>query len=515
MTALLGLDLGTSHVRAVAYDPERGAVVGQAARPTPVEHPWVGASQHDPQALWEAVAACIREVVTRLAGQRVAGLAIASFAEAGLPLDAAGQPLYPIIAWYDRRCEPQVAFWENRYTPGQLHTITGQRVSPSFGVNKWLWIRDHHPELAARAASWLSAPDYILYRLSGERFTDYSLASRTLLFDQRSLGWSGELLAQAGLSAGQLPCPRPGGTPIGTVTSPAAAETGLPAGTPCVLGGHDHLVAGLAAGAFRPGVVVDSSGTAQALQIILPAFVTNSRLAEGGYACYAHVLAGQYVLKGGLKAAGGAVEWLARQLSGLPAGERELPYAELMAEAQAGVGRRAGPLWLPHLIGSGTPQGDRYSRGALVGVTVEQERGDVFRGMLEGLAFWLRHNLAEMAQLTGQAIEQVVLLGGTTRLSLLTQLKADVLGLPVVVPDLAQAAGVGAALLAGVGVGLYAGPAEAVASLRCARQVVSPNPARVEWYTRLYEAAYLPLYAALRDVHHAMEQIRTTTVREW
>ena len=512
MSFLLGVDLGTSHIRVVAYDPQLGQVCALAEQPTPTEHPWPGASQHDPEQLWQAVSACLRQTLAALPGRRPLGLAIASFAEAGLPLDANGQPLYPIIAWYDRRCEPQVAVWEARFSPEQLHAITGQRVSPSFGANKWMWLRDQHPEIAARTAYWLSAPDYILYRLTGERATDYSLASRTLLFDQRRLSWAAELLAVAGLSSEQLPRARPGGTPIGAVSARAAQESGLPQGMPCVLGGHDHLVAGVAAGAFRPGVVIDSSGTAQALEIILPEFITGPRLAAGGFACYAHVLAGQYVLKGGLKAAGGAVEWWARQLSGEAGRADRLPYAELMAAAEPGVGRRAGPLWLPHLIGSGTPEGDRHSRGALVGVSIDHDRGDLFRAMLEGLACWLRHNLSDMAELSGQAIEEIVVLGGTTRLTLLTQLKADLLNRPVVVPDLVQAAGTGAALLAGLGVGVFANPAEAVASLRCARQTVAPDAARAAWYARLYQAAYRPLYAALRDIHHRLQFDGTVTV---
>lgn len=505
MGILLGLDLGTSHIRAVAYDPPSGQVCALAERPTPTEHPWPGASQHDPEQLWQAVTASLRQVVAALPGRRPLALAIASFAEAGLPLDRAGRPLYPIIAWYDRRCEPQVAVWEERFTAEQLHAITGQRVSPSFGVNKWLWIRANHPTVAAQTAFWLSAPDYILYRLTGERATDYSLASRTLLFDQRRQSWAEELLAVAGLRGEQLPRTQPGGTPVGALSARAAQETSLPAGMTCVLGGHDHLVAGVAAGAFRPGVVVDSSGTAQALEIILPEFITGPRLAAGGFACYAHVLAGQYVLKGGLKAAGGAVEWWARQLSGRAGQAGPLPYGELMAAAQAGIGRRAGPLWLPHLIGSGTPEGDRHSRGALVGVSIDHDRGDLFRAMLEGLACWLRHNLSDMAELSGQAVEQIVVLGGTIRLTLLTQLKADLLNRPLVVPELAQAAGTGAALLAGLGAGVFANPAEAVASLRCARQTVVPDATRAAWYERLYRDAYRPLYVALREVHHRLQ----------
>jgi xylulokinase len=504
MTWLLGLDVGTTAIKAVAYDPEVGRVACVATRPTPVIQPASGLSEHDPDALWEAAAGCLREIMAQRTGQMLSGLAIASLAEAGLPLDNGMHPLYPIIAWYDRRTEPQAAWWDSQVSADALHAITGQRVSPSFGVTKWLWIREHRPEVAARTARWLSVPDYVLWRLTGAEATDYSIASRTLLFSQRELTWSEELICLAGLRADQLPKPYPAGTVIGAVTRAASEATGLPAGLPCGLGGHDHLCASFSAGAYRPGVVADSSGTAQAVLAVLPAFHTSSAAAAGGFACYAHVVPGQYVLKAGMKLAGGAIEWLTRQLAGPSLSPDELPYEALAAEATKGIGLRAGPLWLPHLVGSGTPEGDRHSLAALVGLCAEHDRGDLFRGLLESLALWLRHNLEEMGRLTGQPASEVVLLGGTVRLSLLSQLKADCLGLPVVVPQLPEAAATGAALLAGLGTGAFSSPEAAVASLRYSRITVEPEPARVQWYDRLYRQVYCRLYADLREVNHEL-----------
>ncbi len=516
---LLGLDIGTTTIKAVVYDPDAGRAIALASRPTPTDHPAAGRSEHDPEALWTAVCACLREVVaecrggdspSRVAGGatsplRIAGLAIASLAEAGVLLDAAGRPLCPIIAWYDRRSEPQAEWLERQISEADLHAITGQRAGASFGVSKWLWIREHWPEVARRMATWLPVPNYILWRLTGERSIDLSQASRMLALDQSRRDWSDRILDVVGLRREQLPRPQPGGTIIGAITATAAAETGLPVGTPCALGGHDHLCAAFAVGAYRPGVVADSSGTAQAVSCVVPEFASTPKMAAAGYACYAHVLPGQYILKAGLKAAGGAVEWLARQLAGPAASPDQLPYDALLARAGAGIGRRAGPLWLPHLLDSGTPEGDRASRAALVGVRLEHDAGDIFRGLLESLAFWLRHNLEDVADLPiWQPIADVILLGGATRLALLSQLKADVLGRPVIVPDLPEAAAIGAALLAGLGTGIFRSPAEAVASLRYGRTLIEPDPARVAWYDRLYREVYLSLYAALRETNRRL-----------
>jgi xylulokinase len=505
---LIGLDLGTTTIKAAAYDPGLGQLIAITTRPTPVLHPAQDQSEHAPEALWRAASGCLRDLSGRIAAHRAGGLAIASFAEAGLPLDDGMQPLYPIIAWYDRRSEPQAAWLESCIDPESLHAITGQRVSPSFGVTKWLWIREHRPEVAARTALWLSAPDYVLWRLCGAVATDYTIASRTLFFDQRALAWSPEMLALAGLKASQLPGPRPSGSVAGELTDVAAQATGLPAGLPCVVGGHDHLCAALAAGAWRPGSLVDSTGTAQAVLSVLPAFHTSAEAARGGFACYRHVAPDVYVLKAGMKLAGGAIEWLARLLFGSPAGTEALLYTTLEEEAEATTGKSAGPLWLPHLIGSGTPEGDRFSLAAAVGLRPEHTRGDLYRGLLESLAFWLRHNVEAMADLTGLPTEEVLLLGGVTRLRLLSQLKADCLGMPVYAPEIEQEAATGAALLAGLGARVFHDITAACGSVRAGRQVFLPDPTRVAHYNRLYRDVYSGLYEALRPAHHAINEMR-------
>ena len=346
MTLLIGMDIGTTTIKAVALDSGMGRLVAAASRPTPVTHPRSGWSEHDPELLWQAAAACLSKVSEGLAGRQIGALAIASFAEAGLPLGAGDTPLYPIMAWYDRRCQAEAAWIDRQMPAAALHSITGQRVSTSFGAVKWLWLCRHEPEVAAQTVRWLSVPDYLLLRLTGETGTDFSLASRTLLLDQHTLRWSGAMLKLVGLDADCLPQTAPSGTVVGRVTKAAASITGIPSGTACVLGGHDHLCAALAAGAVEPGAVVDSSGTAEALVAVLPRFHSSPPVAAAGYACYAHVVPGAYVFKGGLKAAGGSVEWLARRFAGtLPGDENgEVPYDELTATAASGLGNRAGPV---------------------------------------------------------------------------------------------------------------------------------------------------------------------------
>ncbi len=494
MGVLMGLDIGSSSIKACVYDPVRGELVKTASRPTPVLHPQPDWSEHDPQELRRTVCAVIKEAV--LGQPPVDGLAISSFGEAGLPLDVRGAPLYNVIAWHDRRCAPQVSAWEARFTDVELHAVTGQRVSASFGAVKWLWLRENIPGLAEKTACWLSTPDYIAHCLTGVARTDRSIASRTLLYDQYGQRWSPDLLQFSGLSSDQLPQPGPGGALVGRITPSMAVECGLPVGVPVMLGGHDHLCAAFACGLYRTGVMVDSTGTAEALLMCLPNFVTGQAFASAGYACYAHTLDGLYVLKGGLKLAGGALEWLGRLLSQ----GKKPDYAALQADASAGVGSARGPMWLPHLIGSGSPEGDNASRAALVGAAATHTRGDLFRAMLEAQAFWLKQNVIEMERLTGRQGSEILLTGGVTRLELLSQIKADCVNRPVGVVELSEAAAVGAALLAGLGVGVFKTPEEAARSVRAPVRWLPPDPVRADHYNRLYEL-YTRLYPTLRDFH--------------
>ena len=158
MTLLIGLDIGTTRIKAVLLDAERGQIIASAGRETPVSHPREGWSEHDPNALWAAAAGALREVAAQLGGRRAAGLAISSLAEAGVPLDEHGLPTYPIIAWYDRRSEPQAAQVEQKISVERLYAITGQRASPSFGLTKLLWLRDNAPEAFRRAGALAARP---------------------------------------------------------------------------------------------------------------------------------------------------------------------------------------------------------------------------------------------------------------------------------------------------------------------------------------------------------------------
>ena len=257
--------MGTTNVKALLFD-EQGNTAGEARCPSPITLLPDGGGVFDPEELWRLCCRLLTELLDAApaeARSRLAGLAVTGMGEAGVPLDAAGRPLYPVIAWFDPRTEQYPAWWRDTFGEDRLYAVTGLKNQHIFTANKLLWLKEHEPLVFGEMRRWHCIPDYIAFRLTGASAMDLSLATRTLLLDAASGTWSRELLAHAGIPADILPPAVPSGTKVGEVTAAAAACCGLPAGTPVFAGGHDHICGALAAGAVEPGIVLDSSGTCE------------------------------------------------------------------------------------------------------------------------------------------------------------------------------------------------------------------------------------------------------------
>lgn len=498
MPLLLGLDAGTTSIKACLYDARSGRLAAAARRPTPVTSPRPGWAEHDPQALWRAAAAAVRAALRAAPpGEPVACVAVASMGEAGLPIDERGRPLGPIIAYYDTRADAYADWWRGRITPQRIHAISGQVARPVFGVTRILWLRDAQPDAFARMRRWLSVGDYLIWRLAGVAATDRTLASRTMLLDQRSRAWSSELMGIAGLSPDLLPAIFPSGARVGAVSADAARRTGLAEGTPVAVGGHDHLCGALAAGVTDPGDALASFGTAAALLAPSAAFHGGGAAFERGLSCYCYVAEGRYIVQGGLSAAGSALAWMARLLRGSDAPAAFAALDRAAAESPPGA---RGLVCLPHLRGSGTPPRDGSSRAALVGLRERHTPGDLWRALIESLACWARENIEAIEAATGGSIARLTLIGGAARGALFAQTLADIAGRAVALPAIDEASARGAALLAGQAVGLsLEAPGLAAA--------IAPDSRRAARYDRIYREIYAPLYAALRPINHAIERL--------
>jgi xylulokinase len=484
---LLGLDLGTTNSKAVAYDT-RGQPLATASRSTPTRDLGARRAELDAPTLWQEAAAVLRKVTTRLpAGARVAGVCVASMGEAGVPLDAAGEPLYPIIAWYDERTLPQAAWWAQALGEARIYRLTGVPLGHIFTLNKLLWLREHEPQVFARLAKWLCVSDYLAYRLTGEMAMGTSLASRTMALDLERRVWSEEMLRCAGLAATLFPPLQAEGALVGRVTATAAGATGLAEGTPVYVGGHDHVCGALAMGVYRPGTVLDSTGTTEAQ--LTPVDGVADYLAKGdlSFCLGCHVARGRYYVLGSILGAGSMVMWLARQLwpQEYARDAAEALSALTQAATQTPLGAR-GLYMLPHLAGAGSPQRDASARGVMVGWSVAHTRADLARAAFEGLAYELRLLWEALAAFTGHPLARIIAAGGGARNTAWMQIKADVTGQTLLVPAHTEAVTLGAAILAGLGAGIYADEDDAQRQLRVPLHAIAPREESRREYDRLY-----------------------------
>src|SRR6266545_7554508 len=470
---LLGVDVGTTNCKAILFDLS-GRQVASAHAPTPVQRPRPNWAEYDPEALWETVAATIREAVGRVDPGRVRGVAAASMGESGLLLDGRGQPLCPIVAWFDSRTVPQHRWWMEHADARAAFTIAGIKPEPIFGIYKLMWLRDHAPDAYAAAARWLHVADYVAFRLCGVPATDYSLATRTMLLDLQRLRWSDALIEQAGVRRDLLPDLAPSGTRLGGVAEAAAETTGLLPGTPVGVGGHDHVCGAFASGVGEAGTCLDSMGTAEAVFLTLDSLRLDDALWRAGRTFGAHVARDKYYTIDGLYTSGAAVEWARSLLA--DSADDATAYARMETLAAQAPAGSLGVFFVPRLAA-----GDH---GTFVGLTVDTRAAILARAVYEGLAYEWRRYLELVESALGTRARTIKLIGGGARSALWVQIKADVLGRPLHVSKLEESVALGVALLAGLAAGVYRDEAEAVAWLRHDERVVEPDLARAELYDR-------------------------------
>ena len=498
---LIGADVGTTNIKVVAFD-RSGRTVARASTPTPTHYPRPGRAHYDPEELWPHFVTALRQVTEGLDDPgRVASIAVASMGEAAVPLDANGKPTHEIIAWFDGRAQPQ-AEWLNRvFGRDRLFGLTGLSVQPIFGLCKLLWLKENEPEAFDRAASWLNVADYVAFRLSGVAATDYSLASRTLALDLSRRRWAEDLLREVDVPPDLFAPLQPSGSSLGPLTPEAAEATGLPQSARVAVGGHDHVCGALATGVTEPGTMLNSLGTAEAIFLPLEHPLTDPEVGHQGYTQGTHV-AGEYYVFGGQYTSGASVEWFRGSLG------NEADYETLISEAEKAPPGSLGVFFLPHLRLANPPYDDPKSRGAFVGLSTDVARGTLFRAVLEGLAFDSRNSLDPLLALSNvEKLRTIYAIGGGTQNRLLMRIKATVLDRTVTVVGVDEATSLGAAILGGIGAGVYADLPSALKELRYDETHVEPVPDQVPLYNDLFRQVYQRLYPSLRDVHHEIHRL--------
>ncbi len=504
---LASLDLGTGRVRAVAIDL-KGHIVAEAAEATPTHFPQAGWAEYHPPELWQTV----RKVLSGLTQSArahgvIKGFATGSMGEAGVLIDAEGRELGPIIAWYCGRTVADGEAMRRALGDDYVFNTSGVTTNPSFSLGKILWWRRTHPEIFSRARRWLNMADWVAFRLTGEARTDFTLASRTHALDLAKLRWADELLGKLQIDPSLFAPLIANGQAVGRVHKKGAAETGLPEGLTVSAGGHDHVISTLAAETEAPGILLDSMGTAEGLILANDQPIFDDRLREGGNQQSVLTLdAPHYEFMCGLTTSGGAIEWFRRQMGGAS-------YDSLIEVAREVPPGSHGLCFLPQLRGGDQPFPNPNARGAFVGLTGDSTPGVLFRSVLEGLCLYTRLGLDHLSRIDGVApISRIRVIGGGTRNALMMKIKSSVYGRPLEVTPLSEATCLSAAMLGGLGSGVFASLAEArreMAEGLGQMTIVEPDREWMARYEELYRTAYAGLSPALAAAHDALAAFRS------
>ncbi len=462
MTTLVGLDVGTTGVKAIAITPD-GDVVASAEEGYPLSTPRPGWSEQDPDD-W------LRAAETALArlGVDPQRIGFSGQMHGLVCLDERDRVLRPAILWNDQRTGAECVEIEQLVGLERLISLTGNRALPGFTAPKLLWLRRHEPDVYRRVRRITLPKDYVRLRLTGEWALDVADASGTLLFDVAGRRWSDAVLSALDLPAAWLP-------PVGESTELAGAG--------------DQQAAALGVGAIDAGTVSVVLGTSGVVLAPLPTYAHDR---EARVHVFCHALPDMWEAMGVMLNAAGSLRWFRDALA--PGSS----YEELAAEAGGSAPGAEGLTFLPYLQGERTPHADPDARGAFTGLSVRHDRAALVRAVLEGVAYGLRDSLELLCAL-GVAPERGRVSGGGARSRLWLEIVASVLGLPLELTVVEEGSAYGAALLAGVAGGTYTDARAAVAACVRPRATVEPNPAWAAVYDEGY-ARFRALYPALREV---------------
>lgn len=504
---ILAHDLGTTGNKATLFDDE-GHLVASAFGAYEVSYPQPTWAEQNAEDWWRAVVETTRQLFSH-SPVKPSEIAVISFSgqmQGCLPVDKAGRPLRTCIIWADQRAVAQVAQLADRVGEERVYRITGNRISPTYSAAKIMWVRDHEPQIFSQTHKFLHVKDYIAYRMSGVFATDRSDAGGMNLYDLDRGTWSEEILQAAGLDPGRLPDICNSTEVIGEVTREAAAELGLRAGTPVVIGGGDGASAAVGAGAIAEGRAYNYLGSSSWISFASPRPIYDP---QRRFFNLVHMVPGLFAPCGTMQTAGGSYQWLRREIclaEGRESEESGIDVYEIMNQRAAeSVAGAHGLLFLPHLQGERSPYWNPRARGAFVGLQITHTRADLIRSVLEGIALNLRTILQAYLE-NGARIDELVVIGGAAKGQQLRQILADVFDRPILRPRLLdEATSLGAAVAGGVGAGLF----RDFSAVHQFNEIVDrqdPDPKRALVYKNLH-STFLATYEALVPVFDQLQRL--------
>jgi len=507
---LLAIDLGTSACKITIFD-YNGQIAASWTGEYPTNYPQAGWVEQDPRLWWQVACQGINTALANsgISAGDIAAVGVDGTSWACIALDKNGEPLRPAMLWLDRRAQAQADWMKEKVGEERLLKTNGNPVDPAYITPKILWMQEHEPELYRQTAKFIQSNSYLVYKLTGEYSQDFSQGYGLHFFNIANGTWQEDIAEELGISLELMAPMYHSHEVVGTVTAKAAAETGLSIGTPVVAGGLDAACCTLGAGVIKPGQTQEQGGQAGGMSIQVDTPLIHPLLILGY-----HVVPDQWLLQGGTVGGGGTLRWFREQLGiyeqirGREVGKS--PYEIMSEEAEMIRPGSDGLIFLPYMAGERSPIWDSKARGVFFGLSYDKTRAHMVRAIMEGVGYSLLHNLETAAEV-GAQVDVLTSVGGAANSHVWTQIKADITGRTIQVPYSDSATSLGAAILAGVGTGVYSSFEQAVAQTVRVQRVHYPQE-HVHQVYRGYYQLYLELYKRLKDAFGQLYQISQASI---
>lgn len=485
--SLMGLDVGTTGCKAVVFDGS-GKVLSTHYQEYPLYFPETDRCELDPDEVWEAVQQAISRTATEVKGaDPVQAIGISTLGDSVTPLDGGGNPLdRTVIGAADRRAVQQTAWIGKNLGREVIFDRTGAPLNAYCTIPKIMWFRDHKPGLYKGTKKFVGWQELVHLRLGLPPAMDYSLAGRTMLVDVHTRDWAYELFNTCDIDADLFYPLAPSNQIVGQIDSSHAEPLGLHAGVSVVAGGLDQCCCAMGAGVLESGMVALSVGTLEAITAVYETLRLETPLLDGNYGCIFHIVDGFYLSLGYVTTSGAVLRWY-RNTLGLPEVQKARqqnrdPYEIMIHSTPEGP---SSVYVLPYFAGTGTPWLDVNQRGTIFGLSLDTDRAEIIKGILDGICYEVRLNLETLVE-AGIQVKRLRAIGGGAKSDLWMQLKADITGVPVETTRVTEAGCLGAAFLAGQGIGVYRSPHE-ILNIATVDTVFEPRRAISKQYEESYQ----------------------------
>ncbi|MCR5487548.1 MAG: xylulokinase [Lachnospiraceae bacterium] len=493
---LLGIDIGTSSCKVAVFTPE-GEVAASRSAEYEVYRPKPGWAEQDPEDWVRGIYGCIRRIFeeTDVKAEEIRGIGVDGQSWSAIAVDSDGKVLTNTPIWMDMRSQDICDRLTSQIGQDKIFGLAGNALKPSYTTAKIIWYRENLPEVYEKTDKILQSNSFLVYRLTGEISQDMSQGYGLHCFDMRRGAWDAGMARALGIRESLLPPIFPCTGVVGKVSREASEATLLMEGTPVVAGGLDAACGTLGAGVARPGETQEQGGQAGGMSICIDEYAADPKLILSF-----HVVPGKWLLQGGTTGGGGTMRWFEQNFADYERenGSGKPSLVQLNEIAQKIAPGSDGLIFLPYMSGERTPIWDPDAKGVFYGLDFSKTKGHFVRSIMEGVAYSLRHNL-ETAANAGAQVGEMKAMGGSANSLLWTQIKADVTGKRIVVPASDTATTLGAAILGGVGAGIYESCEDAADKTVHVTRTHEPDPANAEVYDRRYHT-YLEIYAQLKDV---------------